>query len=638
MNRCWTWGIGLVIGFSALVGVAAPPPEVQREANAIATIILRAEGLYGQKKYAEAGAAIKVAQERLEKLGAWNDKDSQVLLKKVWDRLERNHGSLELEGITLNPLKKPDPNAPKPAPANPANPAIPAVPATGGPASFVKHVAPMLLARCGRCHVNDMKGEFSMATFEALMKGPKGARVIVPGDDSSRIIEVIATGDMPRGGGKLQPEEMTRLKQWIKEGAKFDGPAPTAALNSFAMAVRPEANVPPPPVVKATGKETISFARDIAPLLAQSCGDCHGTERPRAMFSANTFQSLLKGGESGPNIVPGKGADSLLVKKLKGLAGDRMPLNLDPLPTDAIAKIEKWIAEGAKFDGDSPTTPIARLAAVASARNATHEELSKQRVESAMKAWRLGMGSVKSTTSDTTNFHLVGNVGENTLADIGEQAEAMGPKVAEIFKAPADQPLIKGKMTLFVFSGRYDYSEFGKMVEKRTLPPEMRGHWRYDVVTAYGAMIPPKNNEYSLPTLIGQQLAAAYVSSQGEVPNWFSEGAGRVAAARLDARDARVIAWDKQLPEAMSRMTAADDVVTGKLLGEDGNVAAYGLVKFLMADGRRFGKLIEGLQAKQTFDAAFATAYGNTPSALSMAWVKKPILGPTKPGPTKKGA
>ena len=638
MNRWLGWGISFAFGFMAIVAEGAPPPEVQREAREIATIILRAESLYGQKKFNEAGAAIKSAQERLEKLGLGKDKDSQALLQKVWERLERNHGSLELEGVALNPLKKPDPNAPAAAPANPANPANPA-PAANGAVSFVRDVAPMLLARCGRCHVDNMRGEFSMATFEALMKGPKGARVIIPGEDTdSRLVEVITTGDMPRGGGKPTADEMAKLKKWIKDGAKFDGPAPTAALNSFATAMRPEANIPPPPVVKATGKETISFSRDIAPLLAASCMDCHGTERPRARFSANTFESLLKGGESGPNITPGKGADSLLVKKLKGLDGDRMPLNLDPLPTDAIAKIEKWIAEGAKFDGASATTPIARLAAVASARSATHEELSKQRVESAMKAWRLGMGSVKSTTSDTANFHLVGNVGENTLADIGEQAETMSPKVAEIFKAPADQPLIKGKMTLFVFAGRYDYSEFGKMVEKRTLPPEMRGHWRYDVVTAYGAMIPPKNNEYSLNTLIGQQLASAYVSSQGEVPNWFSEGAGRVAASRLDARDARVIAWDKSLPEAMGMMTAPDDVVTGKLVGEAGNIAAYGFVKFLMADGNRFQRLIQGLQGGQAFDAAFATAFGNQPNALAAAWVRKPVLGPSKPAATKKGS
>lgn len=634
MNRCWAWGLGLAIGVFALVAHAAPPPEVQREANAIGTIIAKAGNLYTQKKYKESGAAVKEAQERLDKLGSWTDKDSQLLVKSIFERLERAHGLLELEGITLPPLKMPEA---KPA-TNPANPANPA-PAANGAVSFVKDVAPMLLARCGRCHVDNMRGEFSMATFDALMKGPKGARVIIPGEDiDSRIVEVITTGSMPRGGGKPTDEEMAKLKKWIKDGAKFDGPAATAALNSYATAMRPEANIPPPPVVKATGKETISFVRDIAPVLAQSCGDCHGTERPRAMFSANTFQSLLKGGESGPNITPGKGAESLLVKKLKGLEGDRMPLNLDPLPTDVIAKIEKWIAEGAKFDGDSPTTPIARLAAVAAARGATHEELSKQRIEAATKAWRLGMASVKSTTSDTANFHLIGNVGENTLADIGEQAESMSPKVAEIFKAPADQPLIKGKMTLFVFAGRYDYSEFGKMVEKRTLPPEMRGHWRYDVVTAYGAMIPPKNNEYSLTTLIGQQLASAYVSSQGEVPAWFSEGAGRVAASRLDARDARVLAWDKALPEAMGQMTAPDDVVTGKLLGEAGNVAAYGFVKFLMADGRRFQKLIENLQAKQDFNTAFTGAYGNTPNAIAVAWVKKPILGPSKPAPTKKGA
>ena len=38
-----------------------------------------------------------------------------------------------------------------------------------------------------------------------------------------------------------------------------------------------------------------------------------------------------------------------MIKKLKGQAGERMPLRQPPLSNEVIAKIEKWIADGAKF-------------------------------------------------------------------------------------------------------------------------------------------------------------------------------------------------------------------------------------------------------------------------------------------------
>ena len=83
--------------------------------------------------------------------------------------------------------------------------------------SFTKNVAPILVNRCGRCHVSDSKGDFNMGTFAALMKGPPEGVVIFAGDTvGSRLIETIETGDMPRGGGKVTPDELKLLKEWIK--------------------------------------------------------------------------------------------------------------------------------------------------------------------------------------------------------------------------------------------------------------------------------------------------------------------------------------------------------------------------------------------------------------------------------------
>mgnify|MGYP006137652631 CR=1 FL=1 len=56
------------------------------------------------------------------------------------------------------------------------------------------------------------------------------------------------------------------------------------------------------------------------------------------------------GSENGPILTPGKGADSVLVKKLKGQAGARMPLNRPPLSDAQIALVRNWIRRGAPND------------------------------------------------------------------------------------------------------------------------------------------------------------------------------------------------------------------------------------------------------------------------------------------------
>ena len=124
------------------------------------------------------------------------------------------------------------------------------------------------------------------------------------------------------------------------------------------------------------------------------------------------------------------------------------------------------------------------------------------------------------------------------LADIGQQSEVVGQKVAAQFKHPAGQPLIKGKMTLFVFNKRYDYTEFGQMVEKQAIPPTTVAHWRYNAIEAYACLLAPREDPSAAAAALAPQIAGVYIASRG-APRWFAEGAGRLLVARLDTRSAR---------------------------------------------------------------------------------------------------
>ena len=81
----------------------------------------------------------------------------------------------------------------------------------------------------------------------------------------SRMIELIESGDMPRGGAKVTPEELELLCGWINAGAKFDGPDSAAPITSFATAgntpASPGAGRPRVRVVAAGENDEVQFAR-----------------------------------------------------------------------------------------------------------------------------------------------------------------------------------------------------------------------------------------------------------------------------------------------------------------------------------------------------------------------------------------
>ncbi|HTQ39713.1 MAG TPA: c-type cytochrome domain-containing protein [Pirellulales bacterium] len=522
-------------------------------------------------------------------------------------------------------------------PSKASNPFADDVPAKSGPAdsfpdknlSFTKNIAPILVSKCTRCHIDQARGKFSMATFESLKKGTPDGPVFVAGKSGdSRMVEALTSGDMPRAGPKATKPEITAISRWIDEGAKFDGPdekTPLVKLTS-ATASPPlvkKSDEPKLSVVSATGRETVQFSKDIAPVLVENCFGCHTGPGPTGNFQMARFTDMIRGGQSGNPWVPMQPADSLLIKKLKGTAGNRMPQpkNKPPLPDDVIAKFEKWIAEGATFDGGDPNQSTLRLAALTRAKIATPEELASDRLTAAKHMWRLTDPKDPSTTKQTKNLLIVSNLPEGELQEVAQTAEQQVAAVTRLLHAPADQPLVRGGITLFVFPGRYDYSEFGRMVEGRAYPKDWRGHWKYDTVDAYAALVPPVDSgDYSLAGMIQQQLAAIYLASlAGNPPDWFSEGSGRVLASRVDFKSERVRNWNDRLKE-LAAASKLETFVTHGLPPDDNDIAAYGFMKEAMANAGKYSQLVIALRGGQSFDNAFAQIYGSPPQALAAAW------------------
>jgi len=87
-----------------------------------------------------------------------------------------------------------------------------------------------------------------------------------------------------------------------------------------------------------------SFDTQILPIFQESCAPCHSASRPQAQLRLDSAEGVLKGGKSGPAIVPGNSGASLLYQKIASAdAKLRMPPAGAGLRAEQIALIAAWI-------------------------------------------------------------------------------------------------------------------------------------------------------------------------------------------------------------------------------------------------------------------------------------------------------
>ncbi len=90
------------------------------------------------------------------------------------------------------------------------------------------------------------------------------------------------------------------------------------------------------------------FHTDIAPLLRDYCLGCHNAQDKEGDLSLDTFADLMRGGESGPAIVPGKAGESFLIHTLTKQEKPAMPPKKEPQPSAGeIALLKAWVDAGA---------------------------------------------------------------------------------------------------------------------------------------------------------------------------------------------------------------------------------------------------------------------------------------------------
>ncbi len=89
---------------------------------------------------------------------------------------------------------------------------------------------------------------------------------------------------------------------------------------------------------------SVGFAKDVQPILANSCSECHGGKQTKEGLDLLTYESLMAGSFNGTVLVAGNSADSLLVQQL---VNGKMPKRGPKLTPAQIKIISDWIDAGA---------------------------------------------------------------------------------------------------------------------------------------------------------------------------------------------------------------------------------------------------------------------------------------------------
>ncbi len=198
--------------------------------------------------------------------------------------------------------------------------------------SFERDVRPLLQAKCWCCHgEKSRKADLDLRTLAGALQGGESGPAVAPGQpDRSPLYEKAHSGAMPPGGkNRLSEAEVDVIRRWIAGGAR---PGSSAGVNEDVAAGAPTQH-------------------DVLPILLRRCTVCHGSHRREGGLDLRTKSAMLRGGKSGPAVVPGKPEASRLIQKAR--AGQMPPRDrlvevsvkpIEPAETDALAR---WVAAGA---------------------------------------------------------------------------------------------------------------------------------------------------------------------------------------------------------------------------------------------------------------------------------------------------
>jgi len=195
---------------------------------------------------------------------------------------------------------------------------------------YGKNIQPIFNTYCVQCHQPDGPGfaasGLDLRTYEGAMKGTRHGPVIVPGDAfTSNLMAVIegrtdASIGMPHNTHRAMTKKDRRiLRTWVVNGAtKADyGGKPSRVIGELCL----------------------------------RCHTLGGQGYAASGLDMRTYESLMKGTQYGPVVVPGDPVISNLIVLIEGRAGGGLKMPYDPQAKPFRQEkvlLRRWINQGAK--------------------------------------------------------------------------------------------------------------------------------------------------------------------------------------------------------------------------------------------------------------------------------------------------
>ena len=207
------------------------------------------------------------------------------------------------------------------------------------PPDFQTDLFPLLQTHCLRCHNSEARlAGLDLSTEASLFRGSASGSVLVPGQpQESPLYRMVQEGLMPPDQQTApSPSEMDILRDWIASL-----PAPGSPQHPNGSRARlPEVS-----------------QREVIPLMLLHCTACHGQRIQEAGLDLRSKASMLKGGKSGPAIVPGEPDQSLVVQRIRARemppSEREVEASLRPMSSRGLEQLVQWIALGApEVNGD----------------------------------------------------------------------------------------------------------------------------------------------------------------------------------------------------------------------------------------------------------------------------------------------
>lgn len=210
-------------------------------------------------------------------------------------------------------------------------------------------IQPLLQTNCTGCHSagNPLGGGIDLSTFALAQAFALNGRLL------GSVTHSAGYSPMPKGMSALSACNITQIRKWINAGALNDIAGSGGGTNTPVV----------PPIISNCSPDTVYFQNEIAPLITSSCttSGCHDAISKASGVTLTSYANILN------YVIAGNASSSKLYKVLVKTGSERMPLPpLPALTTDQIAKVQKWINQGAKnnFCSSCDTTKYTYTAAV----------------------------------------------------------------------------------------------------------------------------------------------------------------------------------------------------------------------------------------------------------------------------------